>query len=259
MLSNSRQVSGSRPAIFSRNRRWRARDAVVREGDRPDFLLVITQGWAARARSLANGVRQITGIFIPGDVCELFWLEGRPIVQSVVALSELRGVAVSAADIRLRGERDAPFKDLLWHAAQWTAEARCEWMVNLARRDSAGRIAHVFCEMLARQQANGDAIGDCCDLPMTQHDLGDLVGITPVHVNRTLQSLRAGRLIEFCDKRLRVLDPDGLRSLAGFDGRYLQATKPRIGELILDMAEVSPAPNASPYEFRLEASAAAAP
>jgi CRP-like cAMP-binding protein len=223
MLAFSRLATGQRlsPASSSNHRRWRAREMVAREGDRPEFLLVITQGWAARVRILRDGIRQITALYIPGDICELFWLEESPVAQPIVALTELRGTAVPAAEIRQRAKHETPLRNAIFREAQWTAEARSEWMANLARRDSTSRIAHLFCELLTRQRAAGLASGNCCDLPLTQHDLADLLGITPIHTNRTLQALRADGLIELRGKRLRVLDIDRLTAIAGFDERYL--------------------------------------
>lgn len=239
MLALSRLATGQRlsPASSSNHRRWRAREMVAREGDRPEFLLVITQGWAARVRVLRDGIRQITALYIPGDVCELFWLEESPIAQPIVALSELRGTAVPAAEIRQRARQETPLRNAILREAQWTAEARSEWLANLARRDSTSRIAHLFCELLARQRAAGLASGNCCDLPLTQHDLADLAGITPIHTNRTLQALRAEGLIELKSKRLRILDVDRLIALAGFDERYLlPPDAPRAAEIFLSAA-----------------------
>lgn len=236
MLALSRLATGQRlsPASSSNHRRWRAREMVAREGDRPEFLLVITQGWAARIRVLRDGIRQITALYIPGDVCELFWLEESPIVQPIVALSELRGMAVSAAEIRQRAKQEPLLRDAIFREAQWTAEARSEWMANLARRDSTSRMAHLFCELLTRQRTAGLASGNCCDLPLTQHDLADVLGITPIHTNRTLQALRADGLIELRGKRLRVLDIDRLTAIAGFDERYLSPPDaPRTTEIVL--------------------------
>jgi CRP-like cAMP-binding protein len=202
-------------------------------------LHVIRQGWAARLRQLGDGVRQIVSIYLPGDVCEAFWLEDRAVVQPVIALSNLHVASVPVAAVRRRASDEPAFRDALWHEAQRTAEARSEWMVSLARRDSVARLAHVFCEILARQQANGDASGNCCDLPLTQQDLADLAGITPVHTNRTLQTMRARGLIELRGKRLRVLDLDELKSIASFDGYYLpRPGEARIGEMLL--AEATP-------------------
>jgi len=216
-------------------RRWRARETVAREGDHPEYLLVIRQGWAARMRRLGDGVRQITGVYIPGDICDTFWLEGRPVSQPVVALSDLRVASVPMSDVRRRAKEQASLRDALWKETQRTAEARSEWMVSLARRDSIARLAHIFCELLARQHVTGQASGNCCDLPLTQHDLADLAGITPVHTNRTLQAMRAQGLIELRSKRLRILDPERLKAIAAFDDGYLPLPdEPQVGELMLN-------------------------
>ena len=237
MFAYSRHTAASsrlHSESHARQRRWRGREMVAREGDHPEHLLVITQGWAARLRTLAHGIRQITGIYLPGDVCDFFWVEKNPVAQPVTAVTELKGVAVPIDAVRSRAEHDPSFKDALWQEAQWRAEAACEWMVNLARRDATTRLAHIFCELLARQQASGLASGNCCDMPLTQYDLADLAGITPIHTNRTLQWLRSKGLVELRSKRLRVLDLDGIKSLAGFNDRYLPIEQiRRASQLIL--------------------------
>jgi hypothetical protein len=87
---------------------------------------------------------------------------------------------------------------------------------------------------LSRQRTAGLASGNCCDLPLTQHDLADVLGITPIHTNRTLQALRGDGLIELRGKRLRVLDIDRLTAIAGFDERYLSPPDaPRTTEIVL--------------------------
>ena len=219
---------------LTHQRHWRGREMVAREGDHPEYLIVITQGWAARLRTLSAGIRQITGIYLPGDVCDFFWMENNPVAQPVTAITELRGIAAPIDAIRFRAERDPSFKDALWQESQWRAEAACEWMVNLSRRDATTRLAHIFCEFLTRQQAAGLASGNCCDMPLTQYDLADLAGITPIHTNRTLQWLRSKGLVELRSRRLRVLDLDSLKNLAGFNERYLATEQiRRAGRLIL--------------------------
>jgi CRP-like cAMP-binding protein len=96
-----------------------------------------------------------------------------------------------------------------------------EAIVNLSRRSADEAIAHLFCELLARLEAVGLRIGNGYELPVTQSELADTVGLSTVHTNRVLQSLRAQGLIELNTHNLQILDIKALQGLAGFRPNYL--------------------------------------
>jgi CRP-like cAMP-binding protein len=96
-----------------------------------------------------------------------------------------------------------------------------EWVVNLGRRDARGRIAHLLCELMARLKASGLMDSDVCDFPLTQEQIADATGLTPVHTNRTLQTLRKDGLISLSSNRLTVLDWNKLADAGDFNDRYL--------------------------------------
>ncbi|HYX47774.1 MAG TPA: helix-turn-helix domain-containing protein [Sphingomicrobium sp.] len=96
-----------------------------------------------------------------------------------------------------------------------------EWVVNVGRRDSRTRIAHLLCELALRLTDIGADHSGMLDFPLTQEQLADCTGLTPVHTNRTLQSLRKDGLIQLTSRSLRVLDWDRLVEVADFDGLYL--------------------------------------
>lgn len=95
------------------------------------------------------------------------------------------------------------------------------WIVNLGRRDALERLAHLFCELHARLELVGMVDGGRFDLPMTQEVIADALGLTTVHVNRTLQRLRSDGYIELSSGRLTILDVLGLQRIGGFDPNYL--------------------------------------
>lgn len=109
----------------------------------------------------------------------------------------------------------------LWWAALVDEGILREWLVNIGARDAKARVAHLFCELLIRLRAVGLAKGDEYQLPITQHDLADTVGLSNVHLNRVLQSLRADGLIEFGGKLLTVRKLHDLMELSGFNPNYL--------------------------------------
>jgi len=95
-------------------------------------------------------------------------------------------------------------------------------VINVGRRDSRARIAHLLCELAVRLKSIGAENGDeMFDFPVTQEQLADATGLTSVHTNRTLQSLRRDGLIQLTARSLTVLDWEGLRNAGDFDELYL--------------------------------------
>ena len=110
---------------------------------------------------------------------------------------------------------------LVWRETLVQGAIFREWLMRNSLMLAHEQMAHFFCEIMLRARATGTAEGDSCALPMTQEDLADALGVTPVHVNRTLQVLRAGKLLEFRSGRLTVPDWHRLAEIADFDPMYL--------------------------------------
>jgi CRP-like cAMP-binding protein len=96
-----------------------------------------------------------------------------------------------------------------------------EWIANIARREAPARLAHLFCEFGLRLEAIG--LGDrlSYELPMTQEQLADATGLTPVHVNRTLMDLGARGLIARTKKYVGITDWKRMEDVGGFNDTYL--------------------------------------
>lgn len=208
--------------------RIRARTDFILEGDSPDNVHLIVEGFACRYKITAEGRRQILAFLLPGDFCDLRLALLWEMDHSVASLSD----CLVARIPRERIDEIAARPDLacaLWSASLADEGLLFEWIVNLGARDARRNIAHLFCELLVRQRAAGltTGNGDGYRLPLTQQDLADAAGLSPVHVNRTLQALRSEELISFDGKSLRILDPDRLAEVSGFDPRYLDLRGPR--------------------------------
>ena len=102
-----------------------------------------------------------------------------------------------------------------------------EWVGNIGRRTASQRIAHLLCELLVRLKAVGLAEDDVYEFPLTQAELADAAGLSTVHVNRTLQELRAAGLITLKSRLLTIRDVERLKALAGFDPAYLHLAPDR--------------------------------
>jgi CRP-like cAMP-binding protein len=96
-----------------------------------------------------------------------------------------------------------------------------EWIVNVGQRNALERTAHLFCELLYRFRAVGLNQGLSCTLPLTQVELAETLGLSAVHVNRTLQELRRQKLITLDDGRLTIQNLRILEELSFFNADYL--------------------------------------
>jgi CRP-like cAMP-binding protein len=207
---------------------FRPGDEIVTEGARPSFSCIIVSGWAARVKWLPDGRRAISALHIAGDFVDLHSLLLRPMDHAVVALTVCR-IAKAPHD-RLRGvtERYPHLTRLLWLDTLIDAAIHREWNVGLGRRSAASRLAHLFCELLLRFRAVGMADRPAYDFPLTQAIMADVLGLSAVHVNRSLQELRREGLVSLEAGRLHILDWEKLTKRGDFDPAYLNlSSEPR--------------------------------
>lgn len=190
---------------------FRPHQFLAREGEPPDGLFHLQEGWACRYRLLGDGRRQITAVYLPGDFCEPYWILGRLPSQPVVALTNVRAARMPC---RLPTGAMTDGQKQLWRSLGESCERQASWLVTLGRKTALERLAHLLLELFERMRRAGLAYGQQCALPLTQMDIADLTGLTPVHVNRTLQSMRARGLVELQAKWLRIPDMQALRETA---------------------------------------------
>ena len=194
---------------------------LVREGDRPSHCSLLLDGFACRYKTLENGQRQIVAFHVPTEFCDLTSLILGTLDYSVATLTPAKVVSIPHATILGWITQLPSLGDLLWQATLVDASVAREWVVNAGRRTAYQRTAHLLCELSLQMRSAGQANERTCRLPLTQVVLADALGLTPVHVNRTLRWLRGEDLIEFSGGVLTVLDWPGLKRAGGFAPAYL--------------------------------------
>jgi CRP-like cAMP-binding protein len=208
-------------SLCGNTRQLPAKRDIIREGDRPDHVRLVLEGWAGRYKVLPSGARQITAFLIPGDFCDLHFTIIAQMDHSITALS-----AVTVADVphdaleELAQSRPDLSKALWWTTLTDEAVLRA-WIVSLGRRNACERIAHLICEVHVRLSHIGLVEDDRFHMPLTQEDLGDALGLTTVHCNRTLKKLHKEGWIEWRRGAMTIIDLKSLRTAAGFDPDYL--------------------------------------
>ncbi|MFN3946235.1 MAG: Crp/Fnr family transcriptional regulator [Allosphingosinicella sp.] len=193
----------------------------VRAGDPLTAATLLLDGIMCRAKDLRNGERQISELNVAGDFVDVHGFTLKQLDHNLITLTDCRVASVPHARLREITEAFPHLARLYWFGTNLDAAIHREWELSLGRRTAYARIAHLFCELRARLELVGLADGDGYDLAVTQGDIAECMGLTPVHVNRMLKQLREEGLVEFRDRRVAILDWEGLARAGEFDPSYL--------------------------------------
>lgn len=207
-------------ALYKEARDVGARRNIIREGDRPDYVHLMVEGWAARYKLLPDGARQITAFLIPGDFCDLHITILGEMDHGISTLTRSRVAFIPRSRMEDLTERASLAKAFWWSTLVDEAILR-SWIVNVGRRDAYEAIGHLFCELYVRMKNIGLVTEHHFDLPLTQEEIGDALGLTSVHVNRVLQRLRSEDLISLRQGVLTIRDYRRLEEASGFNANYL--------------------------------------
>lgn len=192
------------------------------EGDDIRSTFVVVEGWLGRYRMLEDGRRQIISFALPGDILNLDGALVTDYVYSVMALTDAVVCAVAAeAVIAVTQEHPRLGAAISWMGAR-ERTLLAEQVVRVGRRSAYERVAHLILELLHRLHLVHEAEKRSYDLPLTQEVLGDALGLSLVHVNRTLRRLRKEGLIRMDGNSLSIDDVDRLAEVAEFDPAYLR-------------------------------------
>lgn len=195
---------------------------LVHDGHGPTYCTLLLSGVAARERSTRSGGRQLLGFYVRGDLIDLNSALMGCAHDSVQIFGDAQIACIPfEALLRLAFERPTIGR-LLWIDTLLDASIAREWTLNVGRRDARTRLLHLLCELAVRQQQANLGSLEKVDLPLTQEQLADALGLTAVHVNRMLQSLRDEPAIERSGRTIRIKDWRSLARMADFDDAYLK-------------------------------------
>jgi CRP-like cAMP-binding protein len=199
----------------------RANQDIVRDGDRPSRCCLVLEGFACRQKLTPGGRRQILSFHIAGDIPDLQSLYLKVMDHGLSTVTACKVAFINHGDIRALMQRQPRLAGFFWRDTLIDAAIFREWMTGLGRREAFTRMAHFFCEMHAKLEAVSLADGDRFSLPFTQQNLADALGLSVVHVNRTIKELRGARLIVTRGATITVPDRNALVEAGEFDPCYL--------------------------------------
>ena len=193
------------------------------------MVRILTTGWAYRSTTLRSGARQITAFLFPGDICIPTGFSAVVERQEICAATDVQVAYIPAESIRVFARRPE-IAEALRLGDLVDAAILQEWIVNLTRRPAIPRTAHLVLELETRLAMKGKAKRGEFELPLTQAVLGDALGLSAVHLNRTIRRLREEELLVFSAGRMVILDRPRLVRIAEFDAKYLTPTVPNKGD-----------------------------
>lgn len=215
--------------LCAKPREVEANTVLIGQGDCPAGVHIVLEGFVYRYKILREGQRQIIGIMAPGDLCDLQSVILGRSDHFITTLTDSTLVTVdqdTVDDLTLSRSRIAR---ALWWSTLVDESILREWLANMGQRSAGRWLAHFLCELLVRLQVVGRAEADSCEVPLTQEQLGDILGISSVHVNRVLKELRDANLLEFRNRRFSVPNLGRLHAFCDFDPSYLHFASAREG------------------------------
>lgn len=219
LSDEDRALLNSLPIV---SRRLTPQEYLLHQGDRPTNSAVVLEGVMARFQELPDGDRQVVSFHLRGDAPDLHTLFINRMDHSLVAITDCLVGLMPHTELRRIMPASPSLTALLWRVTLIDAAVFRQWIANNGRRGALAGTAHLLCELVVRAGAIGDLTADgAWRMPFTQQQLGDALGLSLVHINRTLKALREANAAAIERGYLRVLDWEKLQRLAGFDPTYL--------------------------------------
>ena len=195
---------------------------VVSMGQQVTEACVVLDGLIGRFAETAGGERQFVELHIPGDAADLHSVVSPQVVSPLQALTRARILRVPhKALVKIATEHPA-IAHAFWRDSVVDASIIAQAVLSLGRRRAIARLAHLLCEMTLRYEQIGAKREEGINFPINQPQLADALGLTPIHVNRMVRTLRERGVATFARGLLTVQDWDGLVAIAEFDPVYLQ-------------------------------------
>tara|TARA_R110002072_G_scaffold103347_5_gene226795 strand:+ start:509 stop:1276 length:768 start_codon:yes stop_codon:yes gene_type:complete len=203
------------------NKSVKPRETLIAQGEQLKRVFILESGWAIRKRDMEDGRRQILNFLLPGDIFDLQALINSKADHSVETLTACELLSFDTADFVAAASTDMTTLSSLWWATVQEEGILREQIVRVGRMSAIERIAHLILELQRRLIIAGAPPGLArSSLPITRTQIADALGLSSVHVSRTITVMRRMGLIA-TDHVLEVLDTESLVSVAGFDDHYL--------------------------------------
>jgi CRP-like cAMP-binding protein len=203
-------------------RHYRAGETIVAQGEDEARTFIVREGWGCISKTLRSGERQLIEFPVAGDVLD-FSTNAAGRQEEFSTLTEMTVWEGLSSSLRPLAQSEAAVTRFITQANRRRRETLVDRLADIAKRDAGVRIAHFLLELGARLALNGISTREGYQCPLTQQDLADALGLTPIHANRMLREARTLGLYEFRRGRVDFLDYGATVEFADFDTDYLAA------------------------------------
>ncbi|MGB3071404.1 MAG: Crp/Fnr family transcriptional regulator [Ottowia sp.] len=197
------------------------RETFVNQGQTVNVSALLLEGLMSRHVDDFEGYRQMVALQVPGDFVDLHGYPLKTLDHDVATLTVVRLALVPHAELWKIQEDHPALARKLWFLTLLDAAMHRKWVYRLGRLKAIARIAHFLCETSVRLAAVGLSDGKQFHLPLTQFDLGEICGMTSVHVNRVVRELREAGLCSLRNQQVDIHDWHGLAAAGAFEPGYL--------------------------------------
>jgi len=200
-----------------------ARKEIYRESHPSEFMFTVYHGWIAMFKTLDNGKRQILRIALPGDMLGFQSNLEAPMTHSAITLTDSVLCAFPRNDMPELLRKNLSVSKRLTELNARDMNICQNRLLTIGQQSAIERIAFFCCELFYRIKAiYNENQADGIFFPLSQEDIGDATGLTKIHVNRTLKTMREQGLMEISSKKLKIIDIDALCKLGNFDPLTVQ-------------------------------------
>jgi CRP-like cAMP-binding protein len=194
----------------------------VTQGECVAHSSFVLEGMVGTFGQNRRGERQITSVFMSGEIIDLTSVVVPEAIASVQALMPTTILQIPHAALRKAAAEYPGLAEAFWRECVIEASILNQWVMNVGRRPARARMAHLFCEIACRSARGPVGDGYCFPFPINQMLLADMLGLTAVHVNRTLKDLRVDGIVELIQRTVQVLKWERLTQVGEFDADYLR-------------------------------------
>lgn len=188
----------------------------------------LTRGWACSMCLLPGGERQVLEVFLPGQIMGLREFGFPRTHSALVALTDIEACPFPRQSLIELFQRSARLTELLFLIQTREQAMLTERIISVGRRPAAERLAHFVLEIKSRLGSASLSF----EFPLRQDLIGDALGLSSVHVSRTLSHLREEGLMCVSGGRVEILDLDGLIEFSGFNRAYLDHLRHCSGDTV---------------------------
>jgi len=200
-------------------------EEIVAVGDTIDFVFVVESGWAIRYRILDDGRRQILNFMLPGACFDMMSMAYAKADHAVSAATEVKLRRIKSSDFLREVSSEPHLATALWWVAIQEEAILREQIIRIGRRSAKERVAHLLLELNRRVAAIEGRLTDFINLPFPQSLFADALGLSVVHVSRTITKLKSEGLIMTSPAGIEILHRDKMADMCDFDSRYLHLEK----------------------------------